>query len=43
MVQKVGGFVLDLALISRMMNDEKDLEILLLRRQLWIVERKQER
>jgi len=39
----VWDFVLDLAAISRMTNDGKDLEILLLRQQLRIVERKQER
>lgn len=39
----VWDFVLDLAAVSRMMGDEKDLEILLLRQQLRIVERKQER
>jgi hypothetical protein len=39
----VWDFVLDLAAISRMTDDEKDLEILLLRQQLRIVERKQER
>lgn len=37
----VWSFVLDLAAISRMADDEKDLEILLLRQQLRIVERKQ--
>ena len=36
-------FVLDLAAISRMANEEKDLEILLLRQQLRIIERKQAR
>ena len=39
----VWDFVLDLAAVSRMTDDEKDLEILLLRQQLRIVERKQER
>lgn len=39
----VWDFVLDLAAISRMTADEKALEILLLRQQLRIVERKQER
>jgi hypothetical protein len=37
----VWAFVLDLVAISRMVSDEKDLEILLLRQQLRIVERKQ--
>lgn len=39
----VWDFVLDLVAISRMTNDDKDLEILLLRQQLRIVEKKQER
>jgi len=39
----VWDFVLDLAAVSRMTDNEKDLEILLLRQQLRIVERKQER
>jgi hypothetical protein len=39
----VWGFVLDLAAVSRLAEDEKDLEILLLRQQLRIVERKQPR
>ena len=39
----VWDFVLDLAAVSCMTDDEKDLEILLLRQQLRIVERKQER
>lgn len=39
----VWSFVLDLASISRLASDEKDLEILLLRQQLRIVERKQQR
>jgi hypothetical protein len=39
----VWDFVLDLVAVSRMTDDEKDLEILLLRQQLRIVERKQER
>ncbi len=39
----VWDFVLDLAAVSRMTDDEKDPEILLLRQQLRIVERKQER
>lgn len=37
------AFVLDLAAISRLTKDEKDLEIMLLRQQLRIVERKQAR
>lgn len=36
-------FVLDLAAMSRLTDDEKDLEILLLRQQLRIFERKQQR
>jgi putative transposase len=36
-------FVLDVTAVSRLTEDEKDLEILLLRQQLRIVERKQER
>ncbi len=36
-------FMLDLIAVMRMMNDEKDLEIILLRQQLRIVERKQKR
>jgi putative transposase len=36
-------FVLDMAAICRMSDEEKDLEILLLRQQLRIVERKQKR
>ena len=36
-------FVLDVAVVSRLTEGEKDLEILLLRQQLRIVERKQER
>jgi hypothetical protein len=43
MILFVWDFVLDLAAVSRMTDDEKDLEILLLRQQLRIVERKQER
>lgn len=43
MVLFIWEFVLDLAAVSRMTDDEKDLEILLLRQQLRIVERKQER
>jgi urease gamma subunit len=39
----VWGFMMDLASIRGMGSDEKDLEILLLRQQLRIVERKQER
>jgi hypothetical protein len=39
----VWQFVLDLFAVMRMTDDEKDLEILLLRQQLRIVERKQER
>ena len=39
----VWQFVLDLIAVMRMTDDEKDLEILLLRQQLRIVERKQER
>ena len=39
----IWDFVLDLAAVSRMTDDEKDLEILLLRQQLRIIERKQER
>ena len=35
--------LLDLAAVSRLMDDEKDVEILLLRQQLRIVERKQQR
>jgi len=37
------GFVLDLAAVSRLAEEEKDLEIMLLRQQLPIVERKQPR
>jgi putative transposase len=36
-------FVLDLVAVMQMTDDEKDLEIMVLRQQLWIVERKQER
>jgi hypothetical protein len=36
-------FVLDLVAVSRLTDGEKDLEILLLRQQLRIVERKQDR
>ncbi len=36
-------FLLDVLAVSRMTDDEKELEILLLRQQLRIVERKQER
>ncbi len=39
----VWQFVLDLVAAMRMTDDEKDLEIMLLRQQLRIVERKQER
>ena len=39
----VWAFVLDLAAVCRLAEDEKDLEIMLLRQQLRIVERKQER
>ena len=39
----IWDFVLDLAAVSRMTDDEKDSEILLLRQQLRIIERKQER
>lgn len=39
----VWEFLLDVLGISRLTDDEKDLEILLLRGQLRIVERKQER
>jgi hypothetical protein len=39
----VWAFVLDLAAVSRLAEDEKDLEILLLRQQLRMVERKQPR
>jgi hypothetical protein len=39
----VWQFVLDLVAVMRLTEDEKDLEILLLRQQLRIVERKQER
>ena len=39
----VWEFVLDVAAVSRLTEDEKGLEILLLRQQLRIVERKQER
>lgn len=43
MVLFIWGFVLDVVAVSRLTEDEKDLEILLLRQQLRIVERKQER
>jgi transposase InsO family protein len=43
MILFVWEFMLDLAAVMRMGNDEKDLEILLLRQQLRIVERKQPR
>ena len=43
MVLFVWEFVLDVVAVSRMTEDEKDLEILLLRQQLRIVERKQDR
>ncbi len=43
MVTFVWAFVLDLAALSRMADSEKDLEILLLRQQLRIVERRQQR
>jgi len=39
----VWAFVLDLAAVSRLTKDEKDLEIVLLRQHLRIVERKQAR
>jgi len=39
----VWEFVLDLVTVMRMTDDEKDLEIMLLRQQLRIVERKQNR
>ena len=39
----VWAFVLDLAAVSRLAEDEKDLEIMLLRQQLRIAERKQPR
>ena len=39
----VWDFVLDLAAVMRLAEDEKDLEIMLLRQQLRIVERKQQR
>ena len=39
----VWQFVLDLVAVLRIADDEKDLEIMLLRQQLRIVERKQER
>ena len=39
----VWEFLLDVLAVSRLTDDEKDLEILLLRQQLRIVERKQER
>jgi len=39
----VWQFVLDLVAVLGMMDDEKDLEIMLLRQQLRIMERKQER
>ena len=39
----VWEFMMDLVSISGMSSDEKDLEIMLLRQQLRIVERKQER
>ena len=39
----VWQFVLDLVAVTRMTDDEKDIEIMLLRQQLRIVERKQER
>jgi hypothetical protein len=37
------SFVLDLVLVSRMAASDKDLEIVLLRQQLAIVERRQKR
>jgi putative transposase len=43
MVMFVWAFVLDLVAVMRMTDDEKDLEIMLLRQQLRIVERKQNR
>ncbi len=39
----VWAFVLDLAAVSRLAEDEKDLDIMLLRQQLRMVERKQPR
>ena len=39
-VTYIWGFMLDLAALSGMTDDEKDLQILLLRQQLRIVERK---
>jgi hypothetical protein len=39
----VWAFVLDVTAVSRMTDDEEDLDILLLRQQLRIAERKQER
>jgi putative transposase len=43
LVMFVWEFVLDLVTVMRMTDDEKDLEIMLLRQQLRIMERKQER
>jgi putative transposase len=42
-VMFVWEFVLDLVAVMRMTNDEKDIEIMLLRQQLRIVDRKQQR
>jgi putative transposase len=42
-VMFVWEFVLDLVAVMRMTDDEKDIEIMLLRQQLRIVERKQQR
>ena len=39
----VWEFLMDVLAVSRLSDEEKELEILLLRQQLWIVERKQER
>jgi hypothetical protein len=39
----VWEFLMDVLAVSRLSNEEKELEILLLRQQLRIVERKQER
>ena len=43
LIMFVWAFVVDLAAVSRLAEDEKDLEIMLLRQQLQIVERQQER
>ena len=42
-IMQIWSFVLDLASVSRLTTEEKDIEILLLRQRLRIVERRQQR